>query len=288
MDKRTKVSYLICLIVTIILTYTDMSFPKLVGFTSWDIVSELLICIQPIIWIYFVRFDLGKNYFNRFIIFGFILFYAGSFQNVMDEIYEMEGFISNLDKILMPIGLMTISTVTILSFMNQRKIRSTISDKSMHDHLTGLYNRHYLELNLDTLIKKSLAFDKEISIAFIDLDNFKNINDKYGHKRGDEVLEFMGKLIKSSIRETDNAIRYGGDEFIILYQDTSTEKALEITERINTKMKKNDFLYENKISISSGIVSYQKNENWKELINRADKAMYDSKKSGKDKISIAL
>ncbi|WP_222838889.1 GGDEF domain-containing protein [Ilyobacter polytropus] len=188
----------------------------------------------------------------------------------------------------MPIGLMTISTVTILSFMNQRKIRSTISDKSMHDHLTGLYNRHYLELNLDTLIKKSLAFDKEISIAFIDLDNFKNINDKYGHKRGDEVLEFMGKLIKSSIRETDNAIRYGGDEFIILYQDTSTEKALEITERINTKMKKNDFLYENKISISSGIVSYQKNENWKELINRADKAMYDSKKSGKDKISIAL
>ena len=287
MKNRVIISYFILLTVSITLVLMDMSFPKVDEFTSWDIISEVLICIQPVIWISFVQFDFRKDYFNKLIMLGLILFYTGSFQNVMDEIYELEGAVSQVDKVLMPIGMMLISAVVVLSFINERKLNSHISEKSIRDSLTGLYNRHYLEEKLESILSEAVKFNYEVSVAFIDIDNFKRINDTEGHKRGDELLEYIGQFINNCIRNTDYAFRYGGDEFLIVYQNTKAEVALKVTERIKDKLKKNVLFHKNKISMSSGIASYQRTENWKELINRADQAMYKSKINGKDRTTVA-
>ena len=287
MKNRVTISYFILLLISITLVSADMSFPKVDESTSWDIISEVLICVQPVIWISFVQFDLRKDYFNKLIMFGLILFYTGSFQNVMDEIYKLEGAMSQLDKILMPTGMMIISIVVILSFINERKVNSRISEKSVKDSLTGLYNRHYLEEKLESILNEAVKFNYEVSVAFIDIDNFKRINDTEGHKKGDELLEYIGKFINNCIRNTDYAFRYGGDEFLIVYQNTAAEVALKVTDRIKDKLKKNVLFHKNKISMSSGIASYQRTENWKELINRADQAMYKSKINGKDRTTVA-
>ncbi|NDI79244.1 GTP cyclohydrolase IIa [Psychrilyobacter piezotolerans] len=279
--------YLIVIAITLTLISLDMPFPKVENPTAWDIISELLICIQPLIWICFGKIAFRKIFIRSLYVGGSIIFYTGALQNVMDEIYEIEGFLSHIDKVLMPIGLMLISMGVVLSVLNERKDNFYISQKSIKDPLTKLYNRRYLEEKLESILNESTEVNHEISIAFIDIDNFKKINDTVGHIKGDEILRYIGKLINGSIRESDYAFRYGGDEFLIVYQNTTAEIALKITERIKDNFKKNILFHNYNLSLSSGIASYQRSENYKEFIRRADQAMYKSKINGKNRTTLA-
>lgn len=287
MKNKILMPYLIIVVITSTLILLDMPFPKVENPTAWDIISELLICIQPLIWIYFGKVAFRIVFIRNLYVNGSIIFYTGALQNVMDEIYELEGPLSQLDKVLMPIGLMLISIGIVLSIKNERKQHFRISQKSMKDPLTKLYNRRYLEEKLESILDRSIEVNYEISIAFIDIDNFKKINDTEGHLKGDEILKYIGELINSSIRGSDYAFRYGGDEFLIVYQNTSSEIALKITERIKNNFKKNILFNNYSLTLSSGIASYQKPENYKDFIQRADQAMYSSKINGKDRITLA-
>lgn len=287
MKNKLIMPYLITITITLILIFLDMSFPKVENPTNWDIVSELLICVQPLIWIYFGIIAFRSFFICNLYVGGSIIFYTGALQNVMDEIYELEGATSQIDKVLMPIGLMLISFGIVLSILSERKENLRLSQNSIKDPLTKLYNRRYLKEKLQSILDQSVKFNYEISIAFIDIDNFKKINDTEGHVKGDEFLKYMGELINNSIRESDYAFRYGGDEFLIVYQNTTTKTALKITERIKDDFKKNEFLKKYNLSLSSGIASYHKSENYKDLIDRADQAMYKSKMNGKDRITLS-
>lgn len=294
--KRIKraIPYLILIIITIILIYFDMSFKKKESTELSDILSEILICIQPLIWIYFGKVDF-KNKNNYYLMTsGFILFYLGNLQDVMDEIYILEGPLSRIENILVPTGLITISIAIIWCFMDEKKIKNTLSeekkviyDKSIKDSLTGLYNRYHLEERLDNILNELSKIYSEISVAFIDIDNFKTINDTYGHINGDMTLKNLGEQINNSIRESDYAFRYGGDEFLIIYPNTKVKAALKITERLKQNASMSS-VKENKIklSLSIGITTYRKFENHKKLIDRVDKIMYESKKNGKNKITL--
>lgn len=291
--KRT-IPYLILIITTIILIYFDMSFTKIENIELADILSEILICIQPLIWIYFGKVDF-KNKNNYYLmISGFILFYLGNLQDVMDEIYILEGPLSRIENILIPTGLITISIAVIWRFMEEKKIKNTLSeekkviyDKSIRDSLTGLYNRYHLEERLDNILNELSKIYSEISVAFIDIDNFKTINDTYGHINGDMTLKNLGEQIKNSIRESDYAFRYGGDEFLIIYPNTKVKTALQITERIKQNISMSSVKESGiKLSLSIGITTYKKFENHKKLIDRADKIMYESKKNGKNQITL--
>ncbi|MCS5421916.1 MULTISPECIES: GGDEF domain-containing protein [Psychrilyobacter] len=287
MKNKVLMPYLIVIAITLTLISLDMPFPKVENPTAWDIISELLICIQPLIWICFGKIAFRKIFIRSLYVGGSIIFYTGALQNVMDEIYEIEGFLSHIDKVLMPIGLMLISMGVVLSVLNERKDNFYISQKSIKDPLTKLYNRRYLEEKLESILNESTEVNHEISIAFIDIDNFKKINDTVGHIKGDEILRYIGKLINGSIRESDYAFRYGGDEFLIVYQNTTAEIALKITERIKDNFKKNILFHNYNLSLSSGIASYQRSENYKEFIRRADQAMYKSKINGKNRTTLA-
>ena len=287
MKNKFLIPYLVVINITVLLVIMDMRYPPVEEYTAWDIISELLICIQPLIWIFCRKIGFRERFSGILYTVGAIVFYTGAFQNVMDEIYEMEGPISQIDKVLMPLGLVTISAAIVMAFVYERKLNSDISQKSIRDPLTGLYNRHYLEDKLNLILEDGTRTNCETTVAFVDIDNFKKINDVEGHRKGDELLKYIGELISDSIRRSDYAFRYGGDEFLIVFQNTSVELALEITERIKDNLKKNVLFYNYKISMSSGIASYQRDENYKELIHRADQAMYESKEKGKGRTSIA-
>ena len=287
MKSKVLIPYLIIINISLVLVLLDMRYPYVEDNTAWEVISEVLICIQPLIWIFCRSLGFRDGKSGNLYTLGAIIFYTGAFQNVMDEIWEMEGIISQIDKVLMPLGLVIISSGIVKAFIYERKVNSYIAQKSIRDPLTGLYNRHYLEDKLKSILEEGTKNNCETTVAFIDIDNFKKINDTEGHRKGDELLKHIGELIKDSIRGSDYAFRYGGDEFLIVFQNTSVELALEITERIKGNLKKNILIYNYKISMSSGIASYQRAENYKEFIHRADQAMYESKVRGKDRISIA-
>ena len=157
-----------------------------------------------------------------------------------------------------------------------------------HDPLTGLSNRLLLDDRLDHAINHAERFNKCISIVFCDLDNFKPINDTYGHSVGDEVLKKVGGALKDILRKDDTICRFGGDEFVILVEDIENFEYLdEILRRINALTQTPYQIDGNTISIGMSIgasIYPEDGETPEALINAADTAMYKAKKGGKNRV----
>lgn len=146
------------------------------------------------------------------------------------------------------------------------------------DHLTGLYNYRTLIHKLE----QDLTPSETYTLCWLDLDYFKEYNDKYGHLAGDQILIKISNYIKSNIRSSDFAFRYGGDEFIILIKDNH-QVAKRVAERIREHFK---VISQNELTLSIGIVEIDHSKPIKEILHYADQAMYDAKKQGKDKCII--
>ncbi len=172
----------------------------------------------------------------------------------------------------------------ILKKSNSYKIKMKI------DNLTGVYNKKYLHERLEEL-KNGLHGNEYFSIAFIDLDYFKQINDKYGHLVGDHILQIFTKELQSCLRNSDEIYRFGGDEFLVLFHNIPPEKAYEVLERVRKKIQEKDLYYKVvcepiSVSFSAGVASLsKKDETLESILDRADKALYASKKSGRGKIT---
>jgi diguanylate cyclase (GGDEF)-like protein len=156
--------------------------------------------------------------------------------------------------------------------------------KEYIDDLTSLYNRRYLLLTAPERIKKSKQSGTPISLAVIDLDFFKNVNDTYGHARGDIVLRQFGKFLKKLIRENDIVCRYGGDEFVCLLYNANYEQATHISNRFIKMCRESEF-GKTKITMSVGIATSPTHaEDWNSLFNIADRNLYSAKRHGRDRI----
>ncbi|HNZ65802.1 MAG: GGDEF domain-containing protein [Planctomycetes bacterium] len=154
-------------------------------------------------------------------------------------------------------------------------------EKANFDYLTGLYSRRYFD---EYLGKKHL-----MSILMIDIDYFKNINDLYGHMVGDFVLQKIAHICKMSIRREDIAVRYGGEEFLILLETISPKIAIKVAERIRKKIQETKFeqgKYTFSISVSIGVSTYQKGDSLFTLIQRSDVALYKAKIQGRNQVCL--
>jgi diguanylate cyclase (GGDEF)-like protein len=159
-----------------------------------------------------------------------------------------------------------------------------------HDALTGLYSRNTFEDALAREMARAKRYETDLSLLFFDLDDFKNINDSFGHLAGDQVLKDVGKIVKEEIRTEDSAARYGGEEIVIILPETGKVDALVLGERIRKKVESLNLDYENKLiqpTISGGLASYPIDAlNAVDLITYADKALYRAKEFGKNNIVI--
>jgi diguanylate cyclase (GGDEF)-like protein len=162
------------------------------------------------------------------------------------------------------------------------KIVSTI------DKLTKLYTRKYFEAALQNEIAYAERETAEFSVIMIDIDKFKTVNDRFGHQKGDEILQGVSGIIINSLRKGDIAARYGGEEIIILLPNTGEEEGIGVAEKIRKKIENARLLgLHNPLTISLGVAAYPKHSNWaKDLIEKADQALYHAKENGRNKSSI--
>ena len=254
---------------------------------------------------------------KRFIIYVFVLFLTVIFplqMNLSDKtladwvlriifpviiifgIYKLlkyKLYIAEISFILMWIGLemvakpkyelfgRTILAITLLAGpLLILKLLDEIRTKSIKDHLTGLYTRSYFfdEWLPAEVSRQSRKKDGKIAFLFLDVDNMKKINDKHGHAVGDRVLSHIARIVKSSIRKSDIAVRMGGDEILVAFPETDGQMALKIAERIAENISKCRYK-DLDVSISFGLAIWRKGKDVEKVISLADRKMYEMKKS---------
>ncbi|WP_265821427.1 GGDEF domain-containing protein [Geovibrio ferrireducens] len=184
------------------------------------------------------------------------------------------------------------NTVFELAFASTNVLEQNefLEQMAKKDGLTLLYNHSYFKDRLKSEFDKSKRYGNRFTVALLDLDFFKKVNDSYGHPKGDEVLRAFAVIIGENIRETDIAARYGGEEFAIVFPETDTAHAVIALERIKQGLKEIVFESETgcfKITFSAGVTEFdQKFSHSEEMIQNADKALYISKRDGRDRTTV--
>jgi diguanylate cyclase (GGDEF)-like protein len=162
---------------------------------------------------------------------------------------------------------------------------------SLVDPLTGLYNRRHFEHSFEREFLRAKRYQNNLSIAIIDVDDFKTINDTYGHSCGDYVLKELAWLALNTIRTTDMIFRYGGEEFALVLTETSANSAAVPLERLRSTVENHKFKYKDDaitVTISIGVNSDTSNTTSQEMFDLADKALYCAKTSGKNRVTLSI
>lgn len=155
---------------------------------------------------------------------------------------------------------------------------------SLRDGLTGLFNHTYFFQQIDLEVRRAVRYGVDVSLMLIDIDDFKTVNDTYGHQHGDTILAAMGKTLLAVARDSDICCRYGGDEFSVILPLTDVHEAGEIAERIKAEMA--DYMPAGQmVTVSVGVASFGKTiRTYRDLVERADAALYEVKRNGKNRV----
>ncbi len=206
---------------------------------------------------------------------------------VVDNLFSQKPITGDDLKIFM-----MLANQAALAIENSR-LYEMVVHKSHTDSLTNLWNHGFFQHTLKLEIEKAKQSNTPLSLMIIDIDDFKKLNDNFGHQNGDIVLQELANVLKDSSREIDYVCRYGGEEFSIILTQTGKEQAYVISERIRERIAQYTFpkisLFENlKVSVSIGLATFPLDATIKEdLIAKADKAMYIAKFSGKNRTCAA-
>ena len=174
-----------------------------------------------------------------------------------------------------------------LTDITKFKEKSNILEyQASHDKLTGLFNRNKFDEIFAKEIKRTKRYKNELSVIIFDIDNFKMVNDTYGHQIGDEVLKEISKIALDSVREQDITTRWGGEEFFILLPQTNLSGAVIVANKIRISTQNHIFTEKSlKITASFGVAQFCiENDDEKTIITRADELLYEAKRTGKNKV----
>lgn len=172
------------------------------------------------------------------------------------------------------------------------KLKEVLKRQSIVDPLTGLFNRRYLDETLQRELSRAKRKDCTLSVVMMDIDHFKSVNDRYGHEAGDTVLRAVADQLKKNVRESDLVCRYGGEEIVILMPECGPEAAFTRAERLRSAIRSMDISHAgakiDRVTASFGVAGYPGNAGEAEaLVEIADKAMYQAKAAGRDKVLLA-
>lgn len=211
-----------------------------------------------------------------------IIFVTANDQEEDEEKGLQLGAVDYITKPIRPL----IVAARVNTHITLKQQRDQLLSIAIHDQLTGLYNRHYLFHSVHKKIARSIRHKIPLSLVMMDIDHFKKINDQYGHPVGDIVLQKMAILLKDHCRQEDTIIRFGGEEFIILFDhtdlDNAHKKILQLREFIEQAQPENI-----PVTMSFGVVQLNSQEDDIDtLINRADKALYCAKESGRNRVML--
>lgn len=185
------------------------------------------------------------------------------------------------------------SVINYRRFSRQVHIQELISVKNQElkylssvDMLTNIHNRRQMDENLLKAQWQSKTFSKPYAVIIADIDEFKKVNDTYGHHVGDQILVEFVKVFKNALRRSDELGRWGGEEFMIICSDTSSEEAMIIAEKLRGEVEKHDFKLDFQVTCSFGVAASENGENGYTLLSQADQALYQCKENGRNQVRI--
>ncbi|HEY5927323.1 MAG TPA: diguanylate cyclase [Kofleriaceae bacterium] len=160
---------------------------------------------------------------------------------------------------------------------------------AVRDGLTRCFNHKYFKMRLEQEAARALRYEEPLTVAMLDIDHFKQVNDRHGHPTGDEVLRHLANVVMATVRSTDVVARYGGEEFGLLFVQSGLPEASIIANRIRERVAKSSFAVEEasvQISVSIGLAQYAAKEDITALIKRADSALYRAKEGGRNQVAV--
>lgn len=179
-----------------------------------------------------------------------------------------------------------LSTIMALKDNYYKRINYTASREllglSTTDSLTGIFNRAKFNEELIRCINYSRRYNTDLTVAIIDMDDFKKVNDKYGHLAGDKLIVDFVNIVKDTIRITDIFARWGGEEFVLIFPNTDIEEAVDISERIRNSIERHEFDNVRKMTCSFGVAQLTMSDDLSSILIKADQKLYSAKKSGKN------
>lgn len=226
---------------------------------------------------------------------GFLFVLLGGVADMLDEIFVPAGvFGMLLENVALPLGMMLITaglfrlrTDYARTLAALRGEKELFEARSVSDAQTKLLNRRAFDEALAAQMAGSRQHRRPLSLLVLDLDNFKQFNDTYGHPEGDKVIAAAGQVIRRCIRATDVGCRYGGEEFAVILPEAGHDEAMRVAERIRKEFAQT--LFEPRPgeavskTLSVGLASLQPNDTAEALFDRADGALYAAKRMGKDR-----
>ncbi|MEK6915580.1 MAG: GGDEF domain-containing protein [Nanoarchaeota archaeon] len=172
-----------------------------------------------------------------------------------------------------------------------REIENNIDylyELAITDEKTGLYNHKFFKTISEMELDKAKRGLEPLSLFMMDLDNFKKLNDTYGHLVGDDVLKRLAKILKKETRKYDLISRFGGEEFIIILPNTDVKRAKVVCNRLRIKVQNDKIMKKYGTTMSGGLTTYKKGDNIRKMQLRADKAVYLAKKLGKNRVEVIV
>lgn len=193
----------------------------------------------------------------------------------------VKAFFISLDKIEC-LQDMFIVNLTDITYLQEEKLKAQY--KASHDELTRVYNRAKFDELFEIEYLRARRYSRPVSIAILDIDHFKSVNDTYGHLVGDEILKNMAKICKNNVRATDLFCRWGGEEFVLLMVETELDVATDVCENLRLGIEKIDFDRLPKITVSFGVTQINGEDTKESIFSRADEALYEAKQTGRNKV----
>jgi polar amino acid transport system substrate-binding protein len=186
--------------------------------------------------------------------------------------------------ILLGFGVVVVLAVYINLFMARHN--KQLTKMAGTDWLTQMPNRHSTIHKMEEFLNHSNRYSRTVSLIYFDVDNFKLVNDRFGHNVGDEVLKKMANLISNEIRVTDACGRWGGEEFVLVSLETDINESKMIAEKLRKKIEEHDFGIPIKITCSFGVAQYESEEPLEYFVHRADLALYEAKSMGRNRVVV--
>lgn len=267
----TMAVYLCCAALTAAICYIDLQLPRGIAIGSLYIVVVLFAIWSP---------D-SRLILITALITSLLVLLAFIYKPADETMWK-----SVFNRIL---ALITIWITAVLGLKMKASERELIRIAS-HDFLTGLLNRREMFNRLHTEICRVDRIEKSLSVVMIDIDHFKDINDRYGHVTGDKVLKEVSRILKGHLREYDFICRYGGEEFLVAAPETSLEVARDLAERLRTTIMDARIsppaLPAIPLTISAGVTQFVKGEPVEATLSRADAALYQAKNAGRNRVVV--
>jgi diguanylate cyclase (GGDEF)-like protein len=191
--------------------------------------------------------------------------------------YLMEGVAARVAATLLGVSAFSAIFVRLIE-MQQRELE----DRAVTDVLTGLYNRTLLASTLEQAMEQSRRAGTPMTLLALDLDGFKAVNDTMGHAAGDKVLQGVADALRSRVRRSDTAFRFGGEEFLILLFDTDQEEGLRVAEELRAAVEARPLVPGRAVTVSIGAAAFAGDDDWEEWVKRCDENLYRAKARGRN------